>query len=67
MSVNDIRELTTEEVDVVNGGLVLNFGFFRVAATAFDGGVSLGLEVGDTRYIVNAGTFGVNAFSKPAS
>jgi hypothetical protein len=61
-----IRELTADEVEVVNGGQILDFGFFRVAGTVYDGGVALGLEVFGTQYIVNAGSHGVNAWSQPA-
>jgi hypothetical protein len=49
----DIRELTTDEVDLVDGGLILDFGLFRVASMAYDGGVALGLEVFGQRFIVN--------------
>ena len=56
---NEMRELTAYEIGLVDGGL-------RFAARCEEGVLSLGVEIGDTRYIVNIGSFGVNAFSKPA-
>jgi hypothetical protein len=49
----DIRELTMDEVDRVDGGLILDFGLFRVAGMIYDGGVALGVEVLGERFIVN--------------
>jgi hypothetical protein len=64
--VSETRELAADEIDRVSGGEIWDFGFFRVAGLAYDGGVSLGLEVGGTRYIVNVGSGGINGFTKPA-
>jgi hypothetical protein len=55
-----IRELTAADLDSVAGGL-------RFAATFNCGTLAVGVEIGDTRYIVNISPCGVSAFTKPAS
>ena len=57
---SQIRELTVDDLDCVAGGL-------RFAAMCGGGTLALGVEIGDTRYIVNIGAWGVTAFTKPAS
>jgi hypothetical protein len=57
---SQIRELTADDIDCVAGGL-------RFAAMYACGTLALGVEIGDTRYIVNIGACGVTAFTKPAS
>jgi hypothetical protein len=57
---SQIRELSADDLDCVAGGL-------RFAAMCGGGTLSLGVEIGDTRYIVNIGSWGVSAFTKPAS
>jgi len=63
---SEIRELRADEIELVDGGEIIDFGSFRLAGTAYEWGVALGLEVGGTQYIVNIGTFGINAWSQPA-
>jgi hypothetical protein len=67
----EMRELTAAEIDSVDGGAIMNLGFCKVAADAYTfgthgWGVALGVEIGGTQYIVNVGSFGVNAWSQPA-
>ena len=57
---SQIRELTADDIDGVAGGL-------RFAASFSCGTLALGVEIGDTRYIVNVSSCGVSAFTKPAS
>jgi hypothetical protein len=57
---DEICALTADEIDLVEGGL-------RFAAMVGGGTLSLGVEIGDTRYIVNIGDWGISAFTKPAS
>jgi hypothetical protein len=57
---NEIRGLTADEIDLVDGGL-------RFAATFQCGVLAVGVEIGDTRYIVNISECGVSAFTAPAS
>jgi len=64
--VKEIRQLTADEVELVDGGRIIDFGFFKVAGVAYEGGVAVGVEIGGTQYIVNVGTFGINAWSHPA-
>ena len=69
MSMNEtseIRELTAGEIELVDGSQIIDLGFCRVAGVAYGSGVALGLEVGGTQYIVNIGSFGINAWSQPA-
>jgi hypothetical protein len=56
---SEIRALTAAEIDYVEGGLK-----FAVAVAC--GVLALGVEIGDTRYIVNISECGVSAFTKPA-
>jgi hypothetical protein len=57
---SEIRDLTADEIDLVDGGL-------RFAASFQCGTLALGVEIGDTRYILNISECGVSAFTKPAS
>ena len=57
---SEIRVLTADEIDLVDGGL-------RFAAAIAGGTLALGVEIGDTRYILNISESGVSAFTKPAS
>jgi hypothetical protein len=57
---SEIRGMTADEIDLVDGGL-------RFAAAFRCGVLALGVEIGDTRYIVNISECGVSAFTAPAS
>ena len=57
---SQIRELTADDLDCVAGGL-------RFAAMFNGGTLAVGVEIGDTRYIINIGAWGATAFTKPAS
>jgi hypothetical protein len=57
---SQIRELTADDIDCVAGGL-------RFAASFNCGTLAVGVEIGDTRYIVNVSSCGVTAFTKPAT
>jgi hypothetical protein len=59
-TADQIQELSADELDRVAGGL-------RFAAMCGGGTLALGVEIGDTRYIVNIGAWGVSAFTTPAS
>lgn len=56
----EIRELGADDIDGVAGAL-------RFAAMINCGVLALGVEIGDTRYIVNIGAGGVSAFTRPAN
>jgi hypothetical protein len=60
----EIRELTTAEMDQVDGGRIWDFGLFRLAAEVFGNNVVLGVEIGGTAYCVQFGEAGfhVNVF-----
>ncbi len=55
-----IRALTADDIDSIAGAL-------RFAASVNCGTLAVGVEIGDTRYIINIGSWGVSAFTKPAS
>jgi len=57
---SEIRGLTADEIDLADGGL-------RFAAAFQCGTLALGVEIGDTRYILNISECGVSAFTKPTS
>ena len=57
---SQIRELTADDLDCIAGAL-------RFAATFNCGTLAVGVEIGGTRYIVNIGSWGATAFTKPAS
>jgi hypothetical protein len=57
---SQIRELTADDIDGVAGAL-------RFAAMFACGTLAVGVEIGDTRYIVNINACGVTAFTRPAT